>query len=47
GGHHCAQVLMERFGLTGTTRASLALYNDAADIDAFLAGLDDAIRRLT
>jgi cysteine desulfurase/selenocysteine lyase len=46
GGHHCCQVLMERFDLTGTTRASIAPYNDDADIDAFLHGLDDAIRRL-
>lgn len=46
GGHHCCQVLMERFGLTGTSRASVAPYNDDSDIDAFLAGLDDAMRRL-
>jgi len=47
GGHHCAQPLMEHFDLTGTTRASLALYNDDSDVDAFLVGLDDAMRRLT
>jgi len=47
GGHHCAQPLMEAFDLTGTTRASLALYNDDSDIDALLTGLDKAIRRLT
>ena len=46
GGHHCAQPLMDRFGLAGTTRASLALYNDEADIDALLSGLDEAARRL-
>jgi len=46
GGHHCCQVLMERFDLAGTTRASIAPYNDDADIDAFLYGLDDAVRRL-
>ena len=46
GGHHCAQPLMDRFGLAGTTRASLALYNDDADIDTLLVGLDDAARRL-
>jgi cysteine desulfurase/selenocysteine lyase len=46
GGHHCCQVLMERFDLAGTTRASIAPYNDDADIDAFLHGLDDAVRRL-
>ena len=47
GGHHCAQPLMQAFGITGTTRASLALYNDASDIDALLTGLDRTIRRLT
>jgi len=46
GGHHCAQPLMDAFGVTGTTRASLALYNDERDIDALLNGLDDALRRL-
>jgi cysteine desulfurase/selenocysteine lyase len=47
GGHHCCQPLMERFGVTGTTRASVAPYNDDTDIDAFFEGLDDAVRRLT
>jgi cysteine desulfurase/selenocysteine lyase len=43
GGHHCAQPLMDRFGLVATARASLAPYNDAADIDALLAGLGEAL----
>ena len=43
GGHHCAQPLMDRFGLVATARASLAPYNDAADIDALLEGLDAAL----
>ncbi|MBL8700612.1 MAG: SufS family cysteine desulfurase [Alphaproteobacteria bacterium] len=42
GGHHCAQPLMDRFDLAGTTRASIALYNTEADIDALLTGLDAA-----
>lgn len=42
-GHHCAQPLMERLGITGTVRASFAIYNTAAEVDAFLA----AIRRIT
>ena len=42
-GHHCAQPLMDRFGLAATARASLAPYNDAADIDALLAGLDETL----
>ncbi len=33
-GHHCCQPLMARFGITGTTRASFALYNTLGDIDA-------------
>ena len=45
GGHHCAQPLMDRFDLTGTARASLAVYNNDADIDAFFVGLDDALKR--
>ncbi|MDF1585023.1 aminotransferase class V-fold PLP-dependent enzyme [Marinimicrococcus flavescens] len=46
GGHHCAQPLMDRFGLAATTRASIALYNDEADIDALLTGLEKTIARL-
>ena len=33
-GHHCCQPLMARFGITGTTRASFALYNSDADVHA-------------
>ena len=38
-GHHCAQPLMQRFGLMATVRASLGLYNTRQDIDALVAGL--------
>jgi len=38
-GHHCAQPLMERFGVPATVRASFGLYNTRADVDALLAGL--------
>ncbi|MFT7622567.1 MAG: cysteine desulfurase/selenocysteine lyase [Myxococcota bacterium] len=38
-GHHCAQPIMERFGLTATTRASFALYNTRDDIDALVSAL--------
>ena len=41
-GHHCAQVLMERFGVASTSRASFALYNNRADVDALVAGLHKA-----
>lgn len=46
GGHHCAQPLHAALGAEASVRASLALYNDAADIDALLGGLEDCIRRL-
>lgn len=38
-GHHCAQPLMQRFGLAATARASLACYSTRRDIDALVAGL--------
>jgi len=41
-GHHCAQPLMERFGVASTSRASFALYNNRADVDAMIAGLHKA-----
>jgi cysteine desulfurase/selenocysteine lyase len=41
-GHHCAQPLMERFGVASTTRASFALYNRRSDVDALIAGLAKA-----
>jgi len=41
-GHHCAQPVMDRFGVPATTRASLALYNSKAELDA----LANSIRRV-
>ena len=38
-GHHCAQPLMERLGVTGTTRASFAFYNTTEEIDQLAAAL--------
>jgi cysteine desulfurase/selenocysteine lyase len=38
-GHHCAQPVMDRFGVPATTRASLAFYNTTREIDALVAGL--------
>ncbi|HJO23590.1 MAG: cysteine desulfurase [Myxococcota bacterium] len=38
-GHHCAQPVMERFGVPATVRASLALYNRESDVDALVSGL--------
>ena len=38
-GHHCAQPLMDRYGILGTVRASFALYNTKEEIDALVAGV--------
>jgi cysteine desulfurase/selenocysteine lyase len=38
-GQHCAQPVMDRYGITATIRASLAIYNTHADIDALIKGL--------
>ena len=38
-GHHCAQPVMDRFGVAATTRASLAFYNTREEIDALVAGI--------
>ena len=38
-GHHCAQPVMERFGVPAMARASLAFYNTTAEIDALVAGI--------
>ena len=38
-GHHCAQPLMDRLGISGTVRASFALYNTKEEIDALVAGI--------
>ena len=41
-GHHCAMPVMQHFGIPGTTRASLGLYNNSDDIDRLVAGLAKA-----
>ncbi len=41
-GHHCAQLVMRRFEVPATTRASLYAYNTKADVDALLDGLEKA-----
>jgi cysteine desulfurase/selenocysteine lyase len=38
-GHHCAQPVMDRFGVPATTRASFACYNTRAEVDALIQGL--------
>ena len=39
-GHHCAQPLMARCGVESMARASFALYNTRAEVDALVAGID-------
>jgi len=41
-GHHCAQPILSRFGVTATVRPSLAFYNTCEEVDALIA----ALRRL-
>lgn len=41
-GHHCAMPVMQRFGIAGTARASVALYNDTDDVDRLVAALRKA-----
>ena len=39
-GHHCAQPLMTRLGLTATCRASFGLYNTTVEVDALVEALE-------
>jgi cysteine desulfurase / selenocysteine lyase len=39
-GHHCAQPVMDRFGIPATARASFAMYNSREDIDALVGALN-------
>ncbi|MCB1385250.1 MAG: cysteine desulfurase [Nitratireductor sp.] len=41
-GTHCAQPLMQRFGVTSTCRASFGMYNTRAEVDALVAALEKA-----
>ena len=45
-GHHCCQPLMARFGITGTVRASFALYNTAADVEELAKATTKALAML-
>jgi cysteine desulfurase / selenocysteine lyase len=44
-GHHCAQPTMDRFGLTGTVRPSLGLYNTHEEVDVLARAVRKAVRR--
>lgn len=45
-GHHCAQPAMRRFSVTGTARASFALYNTKEEIDQFIAAVKHCVQML-
>jgi cysteine desulfurase/selenocysteine lyase len=45
-GHHCAQPLMQRLGIVGTTRVSFAAYNTLAEIDVLIAALNKSLKML-
>lgn len=45
-GHHCAEPLMNRFCIPGTIRASFAVYNTMAEVDALIEGLKKSIKLL-
>jgi cysteine desulfurase/selenocysteine lyase len=38
-GHHCAQPVMDRYGIPATTRASLACFNTREELDALTRGI--------
>ncbi len=44
-GHHCAQPAMDRFGVAGTLRASLGLYNTREELDILAEGVAEVLRR--
>ncbi len=43
-GHHCAQPLMDRLGISGTVRASFALYNTKEEVDALVEGIHRVVK---
>ncbi len=45
-GHHCCQPLMARFGITGTVRASFAIYNSQSDVQALAEATEKAVSML-
>lgn len=45
-GHHCTQPLMERFGVSGTTRASFACFNTIEEIDSMVTATKKAVKML-
>lgn len=45
-GHHCTQPLMDRFGVSGTTRASFACFNTVEEVEVMVAGVKKGVKML-
>jgi len=45
-GHHCAQPVMQRFGIPATARASFAFYNTKEEVDILVKGIEKVIEVL-
>src|SRR5690606_4265286 len=45
-GHHCAQPVMDQYGIPGTIRASLAMYNTKEEINTLVVGINRALSML-
>ncbi|KGE13603.1 cysteine desulfurase [Sphingobacterium deserti] len=45
-GHHCAQPIMSQYGIPGTVRVSLAMYNTKEEVDTLMVGLERAVAML-
>ncbi len=45
-GHHCAQPIMDHFGIPGTARASFAFYNTKEDVDRLVQAVEKAVKML-
>jgi len=45
-GHHCAQPIMDYYGIPGTIRASFSIYNNSSDIDRLVQGVSKAAKML-
>jgi cysteine desulfurase/selenocysteine lyase len=46
-GHHCAQPLMDQYGIPGTVRASFAFYNTHAEVECLVAATKKAVKILS
>jgi cysteine desulfurase/selenocysteine lyase len=45
-GHHCTQPIMDKFGIPGTARASMAVYNTLEEVERLVSGVKRAVKML-